>query len=692
MSARLRFDTKVYAIDEDSVALIGEHHERLISGPAVSKALTTLQTDLPGVSPEIQTLLEKEDLLRPETTADPVSAGYWDSLGIDANEANRHLSNMPVEVRSLVDGLDAGPLSQVLASCAGQRDNPTSSLLAVAVNDYLDPRLQEISGQRRQARKPWFLFRPIGRILLMGPFFELPESVCLECLAWRFRENRWLATQIWGLEHAPSRPRFFTPASVSAGSGLAVNLIANFLAGSTNNRLANEILSIDLLTLATERHSIWPRQDCPRCSQVSGPLDVKVALERSVSPLTGIVSDVNVAESQWAQGFFVGYGKGNIPVVPERGGGRLAACPRRVSGRGWTAEQARMGCISEAVERYSSGFQGSEPLITATLDELGDAAIHPSSLLPYSEAQASQWRSEKAGEGSFARESLDANRPIQWAKVQHLPGERSRYVAASWAYLDYGVANDAGHYAPGHSNGCAAGSSFEDAASRAFLELVERDSMALWWLNQARRPAIPTEKVGDAALNEIERSLAKARRRIHYLDLTSDLAIPVIAAVLTFQDRPGVLVGMGCDLTIPRAMQKAAEEVLQLDTLTACLPPEEAIAYASEVWAHYVTADDHDYFMPSDEAAKLSSVAPEEPASERLDAITQAISKAGLECYALDLTRSQLGVPVVRAVVPGLRPFLRALGPGRLYSTPVKLGWLKKPRLEEQMNPFEFPF
>jgi ribosomal protein S12 methylthiotransferase accessory factor len=103
-------------------------------------------------------------------------------------------------------------------------------------------------------------------------------------------------------------------------------------------------------------------------------------------------------------------------------------------------------------------------------------------------------------------------------------------------------------------------------------------------------------------------------------------------------------------------------------------------------------ADDHDYLMPSDEAARFSVMPPEGPANERLDAITQAISKAGLECYALDLTRSQLGVPVVRAVVPGLRPFLRALGPGRLYSAPVQLGWLKEPRLEEQMNPFEFPF
>jgi oxazoline/thiazoline synthase len=37
--------------------------------------------------------------------------------------------------------------------------------------------------------------------------------------------------------------------------------------------------------------------------------------------------------------------------------------------------------------------------------------------------------------------------------------------------------------------------------------------------------------------------------------------------------------------------------------------------------------------------------------------------------------------------VPGLRHFYRRFAPGRLYDVPVKLGWLDKPTLENDLNP-----
>jgi ribosomal protein S12 methylthiotransferase accessory factor len=34
-----------------------------------------------------------------------------------------------------------------------------------------------------------------------------------------------------------------------------------------------------------------------------------------------------------------------------------------------------------------------------------------------------------------------------------------------------------------------------------------------------------------------------------------------------------------------------------------------------------------------------------------------------------------------------MRHFYKRFGPGRLYDVPVKLGWLKKPVKEEELNP-----
>ena len=53
----------------------------------------------------------------------------------------------------------------------------------------------------------------------------------------------------------------------------------------------------------------------------------------------------------------------------------------------------------------------------------------------------------------------------------------------------------------------------------------------------------------------------------------------------------------------------------------------------------------------------------------------------------LDQTRSELGLSVVKVIVPGMRHFWARFAPGRLYDVPVKLGWLSEPTAEADLNP-----
>ncbi len=59
----------------------------------------------------------------------------------------------------------------------------------------------------------------------------------------------------------------------------------------------------------------------------------------------------------------------------------------------------------------------------------------------------------------------------------------------------------------------------------------------------------------------------------------------------------------------------------------------------------------------------------------------------GLETLVLDQTRADVGLRVVRVVVPGLRAHWPRWGPGRLYDVPVAAGWLERPRREDELNP-----
>ena len=65
----------------------------------------------------------------------------------------------------------------------------------------------------------------------------------------------------------------------------------------------------------------------------------------------------------------------------------------------------------------------------------------------------------------------------------------------------------------------------------------------------------------------------------------------------------------------------------------------------------------------------------------------EIVERRGMEMLVLDQTRPDIGLPVVKVIVPGLRHFWRRLGPGRLYDIPVKLGWLEEPLDEDRLNP-----
>jgi ribosomal protein S12 methylthiotransferase accessory factor YcaO len=77
---------------------------------------------------------------------------------------------------------------------------------------------------------------------------------------------------------------------------------------------------------------------------------------------------------------------------------------------------------------------------------------------------------------------------------------------------------------------------------------------------------------------------------------------------------------------------------------------------------------------------------------DEVKACVETTRKAGLEMLCLDQTRTDIGMPVWRVIVPGLRHFWRRLGPGRLYDIPVKLGWLDKSIPEEHLNPISMFF
>jgi ribosomal protein S12 methylthiotransferase accessory factor YcaO len=66
------------------------------------------------------------------------------------------------------------------------------------------------------------------------------------------------------------------------------------------------------------------------------------------------------------------------------------------------------------------------------------------------------------------------------------------------------------------------------------------------------------------------------------------------------------------------------------------------------------------------------------------------LAALGLEIYTLNVTRPEVGFPVARVIVPGLRHWRPRFGPGRLYDAPVAMAWCPRKLKESELNPEPF--
>jgi ribosomal protein S12 methylthiotransferase accessory factor len=345
----------------------------------------------------------------------------------------------------------------------------------------------------------------------------------------------------------------------------------------------------------------------------------------------------------------------------------------------------------EAIERYSGIFQGDEIRMTRRFTDFaaGDA-IAPNDILLFSDAQASAGHShaEDSHDTQPAPAPFDPSARIEWSPVWSLRDQRFKSVPTSLLYFFYN--GPAAFHAD--SNGCAAGNTVEEAIVQGFLELVERDSYAIWWYNRLQREEVDLSKFDDSYIRDLQTQLAESGRRLWVLDITSDLGVPTYVAILHWMQNghENIEFGSGAHFDKRIALLRTLTELNQF--LSIGLMGGGTGEKASLDGINPLQLRDHPFLIPSgrppiqpDAGAKA---VPLHNTREQVDACVDLAARAGHDFLVLDQTRPDVGVSVVRVIVPGLRHFYRRFGPGRLYDVPVKLGLLEQPLSESELTPF----
>jgi ribosomal protein S12 methylthiotransferase accessory factor len=652
---------------------------------------------------------------------------FWSIQNVDPRTAGARLAASSVLLKGF-GGVEIAPLRAALERAhvlLGERGD----LVVALTDDYLRVGLKQHNQEALASGRPWLLLRPLGTALWFGPLFRPGHTGCWECLAQRLRINRQVECYVHEHKGRPDPfpiARSYSPATLQVAWNLVAAEIANWIARGESPVLEGKVQTLDLLSWKTRSHSLVRRPQCSACGEPGALVD-RQARPISLQSCPKIVSDaghraVGTANTFERYQHHVSPITGAVPVLerfdathdgvihvyitnpnysrPAESLAHLRTDMRnRSSGKGTTELQARTSGLCEALERYCGAFRGDEPRRRAQFWELGDDAIHPNACMQFSDSQYRQRETWNAAESffCFVPVPFDPDMAVDWTPVWSLTHQAVRYLPTGYCYFSYPFAPGQ-MYCAACSNGCAAGNTLEEAILQGFLELVERDSVAIWWYNRVRRPGVDLSSFDEPYVEQLRRALAGRNRDLWVLDLTADLGIPVFAALSQRVDcSPArILLGFGAHLDPRIALLRAITELNQV--LVSFFPAQQDEQGLDQIkdslvlrWLRTAKLDNQPYLLPDNNAptrrrtncARLTR----DDLKDEVLACQALVESLGLEMLVLDQTRPDIGLPVVKVIVPGLRHFFARFARGRLYDVPVQLGWFKQPLGEEGLNP-----
>ena len=690
----------------------------------------------------------------------PEMAAFWSGLGVEPQQVAEYLPQSQVTVTAigatnpqpLLDALQAigipvqqRQLKDCLGAGAARKTEAKNSLWVVLTDDYLQPELRQINQNALSTQQPWLLIKPMGNMLWFGPIFHPGQTGCWACLAQRLWGNREVESSVLrqkgklgqrgnASDHQACLPVAFAefPAMVQTAIGLTTTEIAKWLVqqsitDSPIQTLAGKVITLDQATLTLKTHQSPHRPQCPACGdadcisqQVNQPLALESRKklftqdgghraftpeqivsrhEHLISPITGVVSSLvrsSAPDNSFVHTYNAVHAFGSAASLNQL----RQSLRHKSGGKGKTDHQSKASGFCEAIERYSGIYQGDEPKVSATFMELDGAAIHPYQCLLFSERQyqnREQLNQAARVEHDWIAQPFDNTQTIDWTPVWSLTEQTHKYLPTAFCYYNYKLPKGQ-RFCSADSNGNAAGGTLEDAILQGFLELAERDSVALWWYNRLPRPGVDLASFNDPYLLDLQAWYKTHQRELWVLDLTTDLNIPAFAAVsrYTGDDQEYIVAGYGAHFDPKIAISRAVTEVNQMGGhLPEKHPPTEADS-ALNYWFTQATIANQPYLAPAPQVPFKQYTDYQQEWSDDIhqDVLqcVEVVRRAGLEMLVLNQTRPDIGLPVVKVIVPGLRHFWSRFGAGRLYDVPVKLGWLSAPLAEEQMNPMPMVF
>lgn len=652
-------------------------------------------------------------------------AAYWSSLGVSPRWVEQRLA----ESRIAVEG-DDGRLTRRLEELGTPVGDEGPKLTVIVCDDYLEERLASVNRRQLETGAPWILVGPRGMEPLFGPVFPADrQGPCWACLTSRLRNHQEVHNF---LRHAAGEEAAFRafaaePAVFDGLYGLIAGEIVKWLVLDEAATIHEQAITINLGTLASSHHRVARRPQCPECGDEalyrpdrppvalalqsspkahhnsggarSVPPEVTLAKYRHlVSPISGVATWLRRTTDETDTWLHVYWAGSNLGMRSRSLSSLRRSLRSKSAGKGSTREQSEASALCEALERYSGALQGDEIRVRKRLADFAvGEAIHPNEAQLFSDHQLDN--AERINtEGhpyNIVPPRFQPDTELDWSPVWSLTRQRHRYLPTS---MLYGMSAEQRGVADliADSNGCAAGNTLEEAILQGFFELVERDAFAIWWYNGLRVPGVDLASFDDEFLASATDYYARYERELWMLDVTSDIGIPAFVALSRRLNAAteDIIYGAGAHTD---ARIAALRTICELNQCLTWLPrpgggdgkPMIDDPLALNWWKTARLADCSWLAPIPDAPLKEASRFPVLKTNDTRDDVEHCralIEAKGMEFLVLDQTRPDIGMPVARVIVPGLRHFWARFAPGRLYDVPVSMGHRTRPLAESELN------
>ncbi|MEM1048227.1 MAG: YcaO-like family protein [Pseudomonadota bacterium] len=314
------------------------------------------------------------------------------------------------------------------------------------------------------------------------------------------------------------------------------------------------------------------------------------------------------------------------------------------AGRGMTFGQAFESCVGEAAEYFSFIERDIDPLLTPPerLAAPGDADLC--------------WAFDGIG-----IDPGTSTADLTWVAAMPLDGEPGGAVRFPSELVLRRPAGRRVGKRPAESTGVGAGPTLDAALYSGLMECIERDAIALWWYggnNAARVCDTALQRIGFTRYAEHVR--AGSNRPFWFLDLTTDLDLPVIAALSSTVDGHSVVTGFCARVDIRHAVLGAFLEMCQMELAQqisrAKLEQRGPEAMQAQYWTWIerfksFSCDAYPHFLGQESLDPFTSEGVDDP----MTTAVERLRVHGLRAYWVDLTRPEVGVACARVLVPGLQ-------------------------------------